>query len=42
VEFNSAEGLGTTFSFRLPLANSSLEPEIEEPPASTSELATGM
>jgi signal transduction histidine kinase len=42
VEFNSAEGLGTTFSFRLPLADSSLEPEVDEPPASTSELATGI
>ena len=42
VEFNSMEGQGTTFSFRLPLANSSLEPETEEPPAPTSELAAGM
>jgi signal transduction histidine kinase len=42
VEFSSAEGLGTTFSFRLPLASSSLESEVEEPPESTSELATGL
>jgi len=42
VDFVSTEGHGTTFSFRLPLASSSLEADVEEPPASTSELTTGM
>ncbi len=42
VEFVSTEGHGTTFSFRLPLADSSFEPELEPKPASTSELATGL
>jgi signal transduction histidine kinase len=42
VEFVSTEGHGTTFSFRLPLADYNLDPEIEAKPDSTSELATGI
>ena len=42
VEFVSTEGHGTTFRFRLPLADSRFEPDLEPKPASASELATGL
>src|SRR5258706_2887621 len=41
VEFQSKEGDGTTFRFRLPLATSSLDSEHEAAAHSNSELATG-